>query len=489
MVDMPRHLTSSNADDEPKVDVPRLEPAEASAFDEGVSYYKALSEWQQNYWQEYAKEWVTWSQKQGLAPSSSSSGDAPRKLQGEGQAPPNDAFDERMEEYKASAEYFEALKEWQKDYWTAYGKGWAKWTVDQGYAPSPESKTYHPQHVAAGVQEMAKDTVDSTATTTAETVNRYNAVASQETDYWQEQAHYRRQKGAARGQAWVEWAQRQGYMPTPENPPEEQPEVVAAEEGEKEGTTSRRLDAFDDRMARYEAIGKFEEQYWKKRGKSWEQWAIEQGYAPGPDSKYGKPDAAMDPAQAEAEWRAERAQWDEQQGHQEPIVASSAADKAEAIRGDFYQTEGRSWAQWLRTQTFGEDEEVLNMPSTPGFKGQDGPVPSIGEKLRMDVGVGGEMYAAVPEESISDKAQEDVYKHQSWMGRSAARVVNGMENGAGHVYSAGERLVSRAEDAAKSAVGVATPAAPVANAKEAVAETTPAPQHKQQHKHMRGQAK
>jgi len=497
-VDMPRRLPSDSADDGPK-DIPlRRQLAEESAFDERVSYYKALSEWQQNYWQEYAKEWVSWSQEQGLAPSSPSAGDVPRKLQEGEEAPPKDAFDERMEEHKASADYYKAFGEWEKNYWVAYGNGWAKWTVDKGYAPSPESKIYQQQHVAAGVQEVAKDTVDSVTGTATETVNRYDAVASQETAYWQEQAQYRKEKGAARGQAWVEWAQRQGYMPSPK----EEPEVVAAVGGEggKEGATSRRLDAFDDRMARYEAIGKFEEQYWKQRGKSWEEWTVEQGYAPGPDSKYGKPaQAAVDPAQAEAEWRAERAQWDQQQQQQEPMVALSAADKAEAIRGGFYEAEGRSWAEWFRTQTFGEDGEAFKMPEeayvgTPGFEGKKGPVQSIAEKLRMDVGASGEILAAVPEDSVSDKAQEDVYKHQSWVGRSAARVVNGVENGAGHVYSAGERIVERAEDAAKSAVGIDTPAAPVAATagdKEAVTmtETLPAPHQKHPHKHMRGQQK
>jgi hypothetical protein len=432
--------------------VPRhLADATPPAQEALTSYYKALGEWQKAYWEAYAKQWVNMGERQGFVPSEKSnrraatdgddddSVDVPRRLGEEGSG---DAFDERIEEYKASAAYLAALGEWEKNYWTAYGDGWAHWAQDRGFAPSPNSNRY------AQVQEDDKSLKDQGF------LNRFDAMVEQESAYWREQSESRKEKGEARGQAWLDWAVQKGYMPPPEGPGEPQggSDAVAPKtkggKGEYQG--SRRLDAFDDRMARYEAIGQFETEYWKKRGKSWEQWAVDQGYAPGPDSKYRKP------VEEDLAWQQQQQQQQQQQ-HQQPMMAANEEsqpmpvggldDKAEAIRGDFYKADGRNWAEWLRARTFGEDSAEEYAP-THGYEGKAGAAHTSANKIGTDVGADG---AILLNQDI-DRAVEDVYKHQTWMGRSTARVVNGMENGAEHAYAAGERIVSRAGDRVEDAV-------------------------------------
>ena len=62
-------------------------------------------------------------------------------------------------------------------------------------------------------------------------------------DYWQRY-----------GDSWVQWAIKQGYMPAPGQ--QQQPG-----QGEQQ---PRRLDAYDDRMNRYDAVAQFEADYWKR---------------------------------------------------------------------------------------------------------------------------------------------------------------------------------------------------------------------------------
>ena len=435
------------------VDMPRrMQQGEEDAFDARVTYYKALADWQQSYWQSYAKSWVQWSQDKGYAPSSDKAAFA-------GEEEPHhdvqearrlDAFDDRMDGYKAKADYYKALGEWEANYFAQYGEGWAKWAQEQGYAPSPESKIYQANQAA---EVAAKDAAQ-------DAVNRYGNA----------------------GNEWVDWAIRQGYMPAPQG--QQQPQQPQQQQQQQ-----RRLDAFDDRV-----------DYWKAYGKGWEHWAVEQGYAPGPESKYAHPNQ----------------QQQQQQQQQQPMSGGEEADKAEAIRGDFYKAQGRNWAQWLRDRTFGEDDATLapNMPreaytGTPGFTGTDGPVKFISEKLGMNVEADGHVHGVHPVQV--DKAQADVYKHETWVGRSASRAYNGVANGAEHVAKAATGVASRnadrAEDAFEAVTGMgadklqiklpvpmtppvdtAVPATPAAAANAGVPATPAVSAAAPKHKNMRGVA-
>ena len=63
----------------------------------------------------------------------------------------------------------------------------------------------------------------------------------------------------------------QGYIPSADSK-RAYPENYASATDNAE--TSK--DAYDDRMNRYEAIGKFEDEYWKARGQAGEKWAQDQ---------------------------------------------------------------------------------------------------------------------------------------------------------------------------------------------------------------------
>lgn len=381
---------------------------------------------------------------------------------------------------------YDAVAQGEASYWSKFGQAyaasgkgqaWMDWAKRNGYMPSDPADTA--SAAAAGQKDAASD-------------------AAQWTNYgnsWQG-------KGNSMGQGWVDWAQRQGYMP--------QPAAAAGGNGGAApavpagpGQQQRRLDAFDDRMARYEAIGKFEENYWKARGDAWAEWAIKEGYAPSPDSKYA------------AEFRAQAL------GQQQPAtttattgvplpetttttdkrftdLSAEAQDKAEAIRGDFYK-ERKSWADWLRDRTFGDDVAQVGpetYPPTEGFKGRDGPARAfIAEKLHLtNVEATGEVSPA----TFADvnKAQEDVYKYDTFVGRSATRAYNGMANGAEHVAKAAERTAERTYTMAGSRLSDAKDAydqatvSPVVveEAKAAVPATPAVPVAAPKHKNMRGVA-
>ena len=405
---------------------------------------------------------------------------------------PETTPEERQLQQQGEPNRYDAVAQGEAAYWSKFGQAyaasdkaqaWMNWMQQRGYVPQPD--TASAAGAAAGVPQ--KD------------------AASDWTNYgnsWQG-------KGNSMGQGWVDWAQRQGYVPQPAAAAGGNGGAAPAGPGQQ-----RRLDAFDDRMARYEAIGKFEESYWKARGDAWAQWAIEEGYAPSPDSKYAAEFRAQALGQAPATptFTAATAATAATAGVSLPETTTSdkrftdlsAEDKAEAIRGDFYK-ERKSWADWLRDRTFGDDVAVVGSevyPPTEGFKGPDGPVRAfIAEKLHMtNVEATGEVSPATFADvnMNSNKAQEDVYKYDTFVGRSATRAFNGMANGAEHVAKAAERTAERtytmagsrmsdAKDAYDQATDSTKPA--VAEAEKAAIPATPAvPVAAPKHKNMRGVA-
>ena len=97
-----------------------------ASYQASEDYYKALGEWEAAYWKQYAQGWAKWSQDKGYAPSAPSNADAFKAAfagEEEDRERDNqqqrrlDAFDDRMDGYKAKADYYQAVGEWEKQYW------------------------------------------------------------------------------------------------------------------------------------------------------------------------------------------------------------------------------------------------------------------------------------------------------------------------------------------------------------------------------------
>lgn len=263
---------------------------------------------------------------------------------------------------------------------------------------------------------------------------------------------------------------------------------------------------------RYEAVGNFEAQYWKRRGEAWQEWAVKQGYARSENSRRAHPDG-MPQLPPDA-------------------TVAGGTDKAEAIPGDFYKQGGRSWAQWVADQAFGgfrradEDEAAAaagaEYPATEGFAGREGPIAYITEKLAQRSGYGaankvqqaaeaafeadGEIRRVQPvavNAGVGDKAQKvmDPYTYDTFAGRATARAINGMATGAEHVATAATRPFEMAAGSVKDAAAAAAadkqaaaPATPATPATPSVGDgpatpatpATPAAPAAPKHKNMRG---
>lgn len=90
-----------------------------ASYQASEDYYKALGEWEAAYWKQYAQGWAKWSVDQGYAPSKPSANDfnAAFPVEERHQQRRLDAFDDRMDGYKAKADYYQAVGEWEKQYW------------------------------------------------------------------------------------------------------------------------------------------------------------------------------------------------------------------------------------------------------------------------------------------------------------------------------------------------------------------------------------
>ncbi len=272
--------TDAGAAAAPDAPVDKASPPPLAATEE-FSYWDYLDA---DYYREKAADWERYAQAQGFIPSFGGDGpsDVPRRL---------DAYDDRLDRYDAVAEF-------EKTYWKAYADGWVQWAQDMGYAPSPES-----QRVAAAKAESAAQAASSRRRLDAydDRMDRYAAVGEFEQAYWK-----------AYADGWAQWAQDMGYAPSPESQrlkaaqqqpqPQPQPQQLQAAD-EDYVDVPRRLDAYDQRVGQYEAVGNQQADYWNKYGNGWAQWAARQGYVPPPQ-----------PATAEGEGQQQQQQQQEGQG-------------------------------------------------------------------------------------------------------------------------------------------------------------------------------
>ena len=255
---------------------PRDMPRRLDAFDDRMDRYEAVADFEKAYWKAYADGWVQWTQDMGYMPSPESqrlaAAKAAKEAKAAGASRRLDAYDDRMDGYKAVADF-------EKAYWKAYADGWVQWAQGKGYMPTPagaqKQQRVGPEDDAgyvdvprrgldeddAGYVDVPRRGLDAYDDRMA----RYQAVGQKQADYWQRY-----------GDSWTQWAIQQGYMPAPGQQPQQDGQ---GQQGEQQ---PRRLDAYDDRMGRYQAIGQSQGDYWQRYGNGWTQWAIQQGYVPAP---------------------------------------------------------------------------------------------------------------------------------------------------------------------------------------------------------------